>query len=226
MRRVSIRWIGRGAALVCLLMVAATALALIETDLWWIRVFDFPRLQIAVVLAVALLVFWWAGPRGVLAGVVALASLVALGWQTWMIAPYTPVWPRQMLQATACPDGARVRFLMANVLQDNRNSQAVLQLVRDTDPDVVLLTETDQWWADEMAGLTVSHPEMILEPRSNTYGMGLYSRLPLQGGAVRHLLDDDIPSIRTRVALPDGTTFTLWGGAPGAAAAGRRHRGA
>jgi endonuclease/exonuclease/phosphatase (EEP) superfamily protein YafD len=210
MRR-AIRWLGRGAALVCLMMVAATALALIETDVWWIRVLDFPRLQIAAVLAVALLAFWWAGPRGVFAGVVTLASLVALGWQVWMIAPYTPVWPPQMLAATACPEGARVRFLMANVLQDNRNSEAVLQVVRDTEPDLVLLTEIDAWWADEMAELAVSHPQTILEPRSNTYGMGLWSRLPLEGGAVRHLLDDDIPSILTRVALPDGTTFTLWG---------------
>ncbi|MFM9858438.1 endonuclease/exonuclease/phosphatase family protein [Pseudoxanthobacter sp. M-2] len=211
MRRASIRWVGRGAALVCLMMVTATALALIETDVWWIRVLDFPRLQIAVVLAVALVAFWWAGARDAFAGVIAIASLAALGWQVLMIAPYTAVWPRQMLAATACPEGARVRFLMANVLQDNRGSQAVLQLVRDTDPDVVLLTEIDQWWADEMAGLTASHPQTILEPRSNTYGMGLYSRLPLQDGAVRYLLEDDIPSIRTRVALPDGTIFTVWG---------------
>ncbi len=211
MRRASIRWIGRGAALVCLLMVAATALALIETDQWWIRVLDFPRLQIAVVLAVALLTFGWAGPRNVAAGVLAAVFLVALAWQLWMIAPYTAVWPRQMLAATACPDAGRVRFLMANVLQDNRNAQAVLELVRDTDPDVVLLTEIDRKWADEIAELAVSHPQTILEPRSNTYGMGLYSRLPLRDGQVRHLLDEDIPSILTRVALPDGTTFTLWG---------------
>lgn len=211
MKRALIPSVGWIAALVCLAMVAATALALIETDLWWIRVFDFPRLQIAAVLLVALAVFGFAGPRGLLGGSVAVASLAALGWQVWMIAPYTPVWPRQMLATTACADGKRVRFLMANVLQDNRDSRTLLALVRETNPDLVLLTEIDDRWASEVAALSATHPETILEPRSNTYGIGLYSRLPLQGGQVRHLLDDDIPSILTRVELPDGTLFTLWG---------------
>lgn len=211
MRGAKVRWVGWIAALVCLLMVAATGLALIETDLWWIRVFDFPRLQIAVVLGIALLALWWAGPRGLGGAALAVAGLVALAWQVWMIAPYTPAWPRQMLAATACPEGARVRFLMANVLQNNRDSAGLLRLVRETDPDIVLLTEIDDRWAGEVAELASSHPQTILEPRSNTYGIGLYSRLPLQDGAVRHVLDDDIPSILTRVALPDGTTFTLWG---------------
>ena len=205
------RWLGWTAAVVCLVMAAATALALIETDLWWVRVFDFPRLQIAAVLVIALPIFWWLGPRGLIAAGITVVSLAALLWQAWMIAPYTPVWPRQMLAATACAEGKRVRFLMANVLQDNRDSPSLLRLVRETDPDIVLLTEIDDRWAGEMAELASSHPETILEPRSNTYGIGLYSRLPLQDGQVRHLFDDDIPSILTRVVLPDGTVFTLWG---------------
>ena len=100
---------------------------------------------------------------------------------------------------------------MANVLQENRRSDLLLQAAADADPDVILLTEMDAWWADAVNSLTTSHPQTILEPRSNTYGMALYSRLPLTGGEVRHIVDEDIPSILTRVVLPDGTAFALWG---------------
>lgn len=205
-----ILWVGRVAGFVCLAMAAATALALVESDEWWIRIFDFPRLQIAVVLVAALLVSWWAGPRGRWAVLVSVVAMVALVWQVWMILPYTPVWKSQMVAAERCAPEQRVRFLMANVLQDNRNPELLLDIVRESDPDVILLTEIDDWWAEEIKTLTVSHPSTILHPLSNTYGIGLYSRLPLIDGQVRFLLDDDIPSIRTGVALPGGAVFTLW----------------
>lgn len=201
-------WVGRIAAFLCVVMVAATALALIETDEWWIRVLDFPRLQIAVVLILALLVCLWVRPNGIVA--LTAVSAAAFLWQLWMIVPYTPAWPKQMAGAASCPHTHRVRILMANVLQDNRNSTRLLQLVETADPDLILLTEIDEWWAGEMASLGSTYRESILEPRSNTFGMGLYSRLRLTNGQVRYILEDHVPSILTQVTLTGGTEFTLW----------------
>ncbi len=197
---------------ICLLMSAATALALVETNEWWIRVFDFPRLQIAAVLLATLPIYWLARQRaGTVAVLVVSVSIAALAWQIWKILPYTPVWNQQMISTAACPDHRRVRFLLANVLQENRSSQRLLQIAQENDPDIILLTEIDEWWAREMAMLQETHPQFILEPRSNTYGIGLYSRLFLEGGKVRYLLDDGVPSILTRVVLPDGIGFSFWG---------------
>ena len=47
---------------------------------------------------------------------------------------------------TSPPDRC-IRLLMANVLQENRRSDLVLAAIADADPDVVLLVETDEWWA-------------------------------------------------------------------------------
>lgn len=205
-----IEWIGLGAAVVCGLMSAATALALIETDKWWIRVLDFPRLQFAVVLLAALLVTAATLPPGIMAVAVLALGGAALAWQVRVILPYTRAWKRQMRSAPGTPESQRVRLLIANVLQDNRDSARLLSRVEEADPDIVLLTEIDGRWAREVARLAETHPHTILEPRDNTYGIGLYSRLPLAGGEVRHLLDEAIPSIRTQVTLPDGAAFTLW----------------
>ena len=48
-------------------------------------------------------------------------------------------------------------------------------------------------------------------PHEFTYGIGLYSRLPLKGSQVRYLLEKDTPSIFTRITLRDGTEFAMWG---------------
>ncbi len=204
------RWVRRGASFLCLFMVALTALALIETDEWWIRVLDFPRPQFASVLAAALLVLWASSFRARFPTLVSAASVAALIWQIWLIVPYTPLWPAQMVAATGCDRDRRVRFLLANVRQDNRNAEPLLALARDLDPDVILLTEIDPWWEQAVSTLRDSHPETVLKPLSNTYGIGLYSRLPLRGAEIRYLLKDYVPSIRTRVALADGTDFSMW----------------
>ena len=204
------RWVRRGATALCLLMVTLTALALVNTDEWWIRVLDFPRPQIAAVLGAGLLVLWGTSRGTRFPALTSIAAGTALLWQVSLIVPYTPFWTEQMVAARRCADHHGVRFLLANVLQENRNADPLLALARALDPDVVLLTEIDPWWQEAVSTLADSHPETVVKPLSNTYGIGLFSRLPLRGAEVRYLLDDDIPSIRTRVALPDGTEFWMW----------------
>jgi endonuclease/exonuclease/phosphatase (EEP) superfamily protein YafD len=205
------RAIRRVAASICLLMVAFTGLALIETDEWWIRVLDFPRLQISAILALMLLVYWPLSSRGTVSSAIIIASLVALGWQVWLVIPYTPLWKQQMISADTCEPQVRVRFLIANVFQDNRNAESLLSLVRESDPDVILLTEIDKRWERDVGSLKEDYPATVLEPLSNTYGIGLYSRLVLKDAKVRYLVEDDIPSIRVAITLRNGTDFTMWG---------------
>lgn len=91
-----------------------------------------------------------------------------------------------MISAQTCPGQQRVRFLIANVLQENRSSARLLQVAEDTDPDIILLTEIDEWWAREVEGPGSRRLRTLLEPRSNTVRIGLYSRLLLTGGEVRY----------------------------------------
>lgn len=41
-------------------------------------------------------------------------------------------------------------LLIANVRQSNRRSAAVLREIAGSDPDVVLLLETDAWWTEQL----------------------------------------------------------------------------
>lgn len=53
------------------------------------------------------------------------------------------------------------------------------------------------------------YPAVIRQPLDNRYGMLLYSRLPLVEPAIKYLIQDDIPSIHTRVRLPLGDLVCL-----------------
>ena len=122
------RWVRRGATALCLLMVTLTALALVNTDEWWIRVLDFPRPQIAAVLGAGLLVLWGTSRGTRFPALTSIAAATALLCQVSLIVPYTPFWTEQMVAARRCADHHGVRFLLANVLQENRNADPLLAL--------------------------------------------------------------------------------------------------
>lgn len=195
----------------CLLLLA-TALPHIRTDAWWIRVFDFPRLQIAVAIAVVAMGFlFYYRPGNRLESVFLVALLAGAVYQSYRILPYTALVKPQVARESGCPAGAAFRVLSANVLMDNREAGRLLALVEAHNPDLVLAVETDDWWDKQLAALDSAYPFAIKHPLDNTYGMHLFSRLPLEDPEVRFLVEDDIPSMRTGVQLPSGAWITFYG---------------
>ena len=203
--------------LLSLAMVFGTAVTLLSSDAWWIRVFDFPRIQIVVLILLALTGYAVLRLYGrlrsweyALAGVVGLALI----WQLIYIAPYTVVYPKQMPDSHAEDDSNRISLLIYNVLYDNREVEALRDLIRDTDPDLILLSEPTQWWLEQLDGLEEEYPYTLFQPQENHYGKLLYSRLELIDPEIRFLIDPKIPSILTGVRLRSGTFVTLYGAHP------------
>ena len=206
------RWVRRGASAAGLLLILATLLPLIPSNEWWIRVFDFPRVQIAALLAILTAgvgaAGMWRTSRGLLL-IVALA--VALAYQMARIVPYTAPYPEELPGTDRCAAADRIRYMEANVLQHNRNAAALIQLVDEQRPDILLLTETDRWWVDHLHPLAGNYPYIVAVPLHNTYGMTLLSRRRLMAPEIRYLLEADVPSIRTGVELASGRRVDLYG---------------
>ncbi|MDC7785306.1 endonuclease/exonuclease/phosphatase family protein [Rhodoplanes sp. TEM] len=193
-------------------LVAVTVLSALPSQERWIRVWDFPRAQIAVLLAAVMLAAALLLPVGEPPGIALMGLMgAALAWQAWRIWPYTTLHRVQVGAARSCPDGAQIVLVVSNVRQGNRRSGRLLALIRDIDPDLVLLVETDAWWDAALRPLAASHPHAIRCPRDNTYGMHLFSRLELHDAEIRHLVSDQIPSIRTGVRLRSGESIVLYG---------------
>lgn len=203
------------------LALVATLLSLSRNPHWIVRIWEFPRLQIAVLAAAAGVLHAAFFFRGHPAEWLFLLALVAcVLWQGHKIFPYTPLarvqveWSeREPRPAEPAMDPARssFRLLIANVMMENRHHQRLLELVRETDPDLLLVVETDEVWARALAPLSSTYPHIIGHPQDNHYGMMLFSRLPLLDPAVEFLVQEDIPSIHTAFELPSGDRVLLHG---------------
>lgn len=201
--------------LLCLALIYATAVPLIHSNAWWIRLFDFPRIQIAVLIGLGLLgyVALHSWSRRLHKGEYAIVGLtvLALAWQLIAIAPYTAVYPKEMADSHVEEDSSRISLLVYNVLSDNREVGALRDLIRETDPDLILLMEPNQWWFEQLDGLEEDYPDTLFQPQENHYGMLLYSRLELVDPEIRFLVDAEVPSFRSQVRLRSGTLVNLYG---------------
>ncbi|MFN6964096.1 MAG: endonuclease/exonuclease/phosphatase family protein [Pyrinomonadaceae bacterium] len=196
--------------LLSILVTLLSLLSSIRSDVWWIRIWDFPRLQVLCATFLLLTaVVYFADAVGPLTPALAAVLLLGALYQAYMIYPYTALARAQVLRSRDKRPGERVRLLFANVLMTNRNSARLIEIIRAIDPDIIMAAETDEWWAGELAGLEASHRYSVIYPLGNTYGMVLYSRLELVDAEVKFLVEDDIPSIHATVRLPGGSTFEL-----------------
>lgn len=205
------RWLGIAFLGLVGLLVLLTVLPLFETDEWWVRLWDYPRLQIAALLVVALAGLLATRPRGRLALAALGIGLASLVWQLWQVASYIPGWPVELEAAKTCEPGRQVRLLNANVLMTNQDHGALLALVRRTDADLVLLLEPGPEWEQAVRPLYPVYPYRIGAPLPNTYGLILLSRLPLERPQIRYLVQPQVPSVKAGLKLPSGEVVTFYG---------------
>ena len=189
--------------LLAALLATATFFPFVRHEAWWIRVFDFPRIQILSVGLIALglcAVYWdlrtWQGTM--VFGTIVAAVLA----QAVSIFRYTPLAGKEVLSSTNSDPNSLLSLLVANVLMSNHHTDRLVRLIRDYQPDVVLLLEPNAWWERKLRVLeTAGYTYTVKEPRENKYGMLLYSRLPLRNAQVRYLLKPEIPSMRMEIQL-------------------------
>lgn len=204
---------GVAAALLCGLAMASL-LTLAETDTWWVRWFDFPRLQFAIGLLILLPVFLALRPGRSAALVLGAAALAALGYNAYKLHPYFDATAEPMAAAVAdCEGNVRLRVMVANVQERNEQAEMFRDLVGETAPDVLLVLETDAWWDKQLEPLRSRfvHEVEDVPAESGAFGMHLFSRLPLLDPEVRFLFGGFTPSIFTGIALPNGAEVRFLG---------------
>lgn len=195
-----------------MLGVAATVVPIVPSNEWWIRIWDFPRIQVAILLATVLASIPLTLPvRRRRTLLLAAGVAAALGWQVNAILPYTPIFPPEAKATASCEPESRIRLLVANVLKSSREIEPLLSLVGRLGPDVVILVETNAWWDEQLDPLKDSYQHFVAHPQDNGYGMHLFSRFELIGPEVRFLIDDYVPSIKTGLLLASGAAIDLYG---------------
>ncbi|MEN8780002.1 MAG: endonuclease/exonuclease/phosphatase family protein [Desulfobacterales bacterium] len=193
------------------LLVATVVLSILSLlplwrhEAWWVRSLDFPRLQLLVISLFLLFmdsVFLDLSHPSTW-GLLVIASL-CFAYHAWWIVPYTRLFPVEVKPAISADSQRIIRIMTANVLTPNRNAMALIELVRENSPDLLVTLESDAWWQARLDALEPDYPYTIKCPLDNLYGMHVYSRLPLPDSRIDYLVESDIPSIHTLVSLPSG----------------------
>ncbi|MCF7805390.1 MAG: endonuclease/exonuclease/phosphatase family protein [Candidatus Marinimicrobia bacterium] len=190
--------------------ILSTIIPILDRDAWWIRIFDFPRIQIIVIALALLIAFipWWDRrniPDNIFMGLLAIAMV----YQIIHMLPYTSLWKKQVLNPRDGEIGETISLLVTNILMTNRNGDLYRELLTRVNPDVHLILEADTWWEEELRETEDLFSDYVLYPLENTYGMLLYSKLPLEEVEVKLLAESDIPSIHAKVVLPGGGRVQL-----------------
>ncbi|WP_238989326.1 endonuclease/exonuclease/phosphatase family protein [Mucilaginibacter terrigena] len=184
---------------------------LIRHEYWIFRIFDYPRLQKLFLncLAFVLILLLYTGLAQTKYIFLALLGLNT-AYLLSLIFPFTRLAKKQVLKAGPHNRQVSVSVMIANVFQDNTNSGACLKEIAKADPDVILLLETNGRWDIQTRSLESTHPHFKRVPLENTYGLLLYSKLELSDTSVKYLVENDIPSIHTKIKLKGGQLVQLY----------------
>lgn len=212
----SLVWITR---LILFMMVVVSILPLIPSGQWWVRLWDFPRLQLTGALVVPILLLglhaWLKRPRKEHAAWTAVIVVIA-GWHLYHILPFTTVWSTEVPTADVQPGGnqATLKVLTANVTYTNDHYDEILAMVRREDPDLLLLIEVDDTLAEGLAPLDDDYAYRVGEVRDKGHGIVLWSRIPLLEQEVKHLVSERRPSIFATLDVPGAGPVRFIGAHP------------
>lgn len=182
-----------------------TLASLTKFDQWWVRAFDFPRLQISFLVLLALIlcffIYDFSSTWHFLVIFLLAGSFI---YQGVKIYPYTILAKKQVFKFVENNKENCISVLVSNVLTTNTKYHRLLKRIEDKDPDIILTLETDLKWEKELAVLESEYPYTVKIPQDNLYGMHLYSRLKLEAVEVKYLISEEIPSIHGYVRLRNG----------------------
>ncbi|KLU06032.1 AP endonuclease family 1 domain protein [Rhodopirellula islandica] len=189
---------------------------------WFIRGWDYPRVQIVLIAIVAAVAFFAVNSFGAEPPAISWKSITVLAvaiaaWHLFRIVPYTFVAPTQATawdppqSSGVSAEQRRFRMLVTNVEMENGQFEQWSRVVEQTDADVVIAAEIDGRWTSTLEKLKPIFPHQIIYPQDNWYGMAMLSRLPILESEIRFRVQDDVPSIDAMIELPSGEAIRVIG---------------
>ncbi|HML94113.1 MAG TPA: endonuclease/exonuclease/phosphatase family protein [Thermodesulfobacteriota bacterium] len=188
-------------AVACIFIIA-TLLPLLRHEAWWIRIFDFPRTQIAVGGALTIIIYSLLYKERGLAD--NLVLLVCVAYQVSRMFPYMRLSRKQVLGSRENGPDRKISILVSNIYKKNRNYERFLELVRDKNPDVICILEPDEWWNRMLSPLEEEYPYSARHHSNDGYGMIFFTRLKPSGMKVDYLVEDYVPSVFAVLELRSG----------------------
>ena len=195
------------------IIISVTLLASLGTAIykakWWTRFFDVTQVYITLITAALLLIlFIFITPWGVAGTLSFIGLLLTLILHLSKLLPYTILYPIEVPKAEV--SSGNFRLLTINILQDNRQQDALQVAIDQYQPDLLFITEYSPFWESHTQDLEAIYPYKIGKAKRD-YGLALYSKYPFQNAELRYLEVDVIPSVHAVVRLNEAMNIYVIG---------------
>jgi endonuclease/exonuclease/phosphatase (EEP) superfamily protein YafD len=139
----------------------------------------------------------------------AFFAAMLLAFHGWLLLPFlaTPSGPRLPQGTSAEP--VRLRVVTLNVWARNVQHERVIDFLRQSSADIVVLEEVYPAWVPHLKALEADWPHHSSLTREVRYGMAIFSRWPLER-ARNEFLSEGAPVIAARVLVPE-TPLAIFG---------------
>lgn len=196
-----------------ILGILLTVKPFVRSANWFIRLGDFPRLQILILLLLSLFLnVYLFRTQNYFDYFLSISSIIAIIYQAFCIYPFTFLHRREVQKAREQnDDSTNFSLLIFNVLMENENHNEVVELIKNINADAVLLAEPNQRWADNLAELKTFYKYEVSHLLENHYGMMFFSNLEIHDTEIQFIIQEDIPSIHTQIRLRSGDDIAFHG---------------
>jgi endonuclease/exonuclease/phosphatase (EEP) superfamily protein YafD len=164
---------------------------------WFMDMFSHFRVQYMQLCLVPFFIALW---KHLNKQAIALVVLVCVNY-TFIL----PLYIGRPAPATEKP----FRAMLMNINAGNGNTEQVLGLIRQTQPDILLLEEATPKWAHELEVLHASYPYRVADPQEGCFGIMLLSKYPLEHGEVVQIGEAGVPSIVAHAYFPEGVVAII-----------------
>ena len=183
--------------------IAVSWAPLLPSSHWLVRVWEFPRLQIAAIISLFLLGYafkatYYAQVNS-LSLILVVGLVVSLIYQVVWIIPYTPLYKREVKRVSNEDTSRKLSVLSSNVYMPNNDFRKLIEHVRNRHPDFLVTLESNEKWQKGISEIESEYPYRKFCPLENLYGMHLYSKIPFEEATLRFMIEDDVPSMRVKI---------------------------
>ncbi|MCZ8530554.1 endonuclease/exonuclease/phosphatase family protein [Alteromonas sp. PRIM-21] len=183
--------------------IAVSWAPLLPSSHWLVRVWEFPRLQIAAIISLLLIGYafkaTYYAPLNSLSLILVVGLIVSLIYQVVWIIPYTPLYKREVKRVGNEDTSRKLSVLSSNVYMPNNDFRKLIEHVRNKHPDFLVTLESNEKWQKGISEIESEYPYRKFCPLENLYGMHLYSKIPFEEATLRFMIEDDVPSMRVKI---------------------------
>lgn len=112
-------------------------------------------------------------------------------------------------QEAASKEREDIKLFVSNVLGSNRDYRSIISLIEKENPDIIVVMEINGGWVNALSVIKKKYMHSKLVPREDSFGIGVYSKLPILMESVEYFGLSGAPSIVLSLGSAQGNVTLL-----------------